>query len=127
MVIILADDDVTIAAQMRTRNLLIIRRNGKWTQTTYWKPDGILAASRQLPKRPFVMACRPLCGHDLKFPHPTCWTGCRIRRVWYGKLPATIEIERVFQIAVIKHRRFAHIKNILLLKSLTLIENLFCN
>jgi hypothetical protein len=129
MVIALADDDVTIAQQGRTRNVLYLRRDGKWTATTYWKPDGILAASRRLPKRPFVMACRALCGFDLKFPHPTCWTGCRIRRTWYGKLPETIEIDRIIQIAVIKNRRFAHIKDILLYRAgiLTAIENLLCN
>ena len=42
-------------------------------------------------------------------------------------MPATLELERVIQIAVIKHRRFAKIKDVLLYKSLTLIENLFCN
>ena len=123
----MASDDVTIAAQGKTRNLLYKRRDGKWTVETYWKTDRILALSRELPNRPFVMPCRALCGKDLKRPHLTCVTGCRIRRGWYGKLPETVELARVIQIAVLKHRRFARVKDAIMKWVLTGVENLLAN
>ena len=120
----MASDDITMAAQGQTRNLLYKRRDGKWTVETYWKPRRFRF---DLPRRPFTMPCRPVCGKDLKRPHLTCVTGCRIRRTWYGKMPATIELERVIQIAVIKHRRFAVVKDAIMKWALTLIENLLAN
>jgi hypothetical protein len=66
-----------------------------------------------LPTRPFVMPCRSLCGLDLKRPHLTCFTFCRIRRVYYGKMPAMNEVEGVYRCIVLKNRRFKPIKDAL--------------
>ena len=132
MLITLANDDVTIAMQARTRNVLTLRRNGKWTDTTYWKPEGIEAASRELPKRPFVMPCRNLCDQDLKRVHFTCamtalGMGCRIRRVYSGKLPAMNELDGVIILKILKNRRFKRVKNRLLKYAITLVENTLLN
>jgi hypothetical protein len=53
---------------------------------TVWKFDGIQKRAQQLPARPFVMACRALCGLDLRRPHLSCLL-CNIRRTYYGLQP----------------------------------------
>jgi len=114
----------------RTRNLILwCDDEGRLTLETVWKPEGIRERARDLPKRPFAMACRPLCGFDLKRPHLTCIAGCRIRRVYYGKLPNTIELDRIefYELRVLKRRRFNRLKDILMKQALSLIENLLCN
>jgi hypothetical protein len=109
--------------------MLSLDDDGRLQMETVWKPEGIRQRARDLPKRPFVMACRPLCGFDLKRPHLTCITGCRIRRVYYGKLSDTIELDRIefYELRVLKRRRFNRLKDILMKQALSLIENLLCN
>ena len=120
----MAPDDITIAAQGQTRNLLYKRRDGEWTVETYWKPRNFRF---DLPHRPLTMPCRPICGKDLKRPHVTCVTSCQIRRVWYGKLQANRPLERVLFIAVNKNRNHAALKDLVMKYVLSLVENLLCN
>jgi len=110
-------------ANFHSRNLLFWARNGKDVRVeTVWKPQGIIAAQRRLPRRRFVFPCRSLCGYDLTWPHPTCWAFCRIRRTYYGKLPNPLAIEVVqFRLGLFAYtlfprsgRRFATIRNILI-------------
>ena len=49
-----------------------------------------------MTERSFIMNCRPLCGLDLKRIHTTCWLHCRIRKVYYGKLPAVTGLRAVW-------------------------------
>jgi hypothetical protein len=76
-----------------------------------------------IPSRPFVMACRPLCGFEwLRYPHPTCWAFCRLRRVYYGKMPAHLAIHIVrlqlghlpYSLLIQTHRCLARIKDVLI-------------
>jgi hypothetical protein len=75
---------------------------------------------QQMPKRPFVMACRPLCGLDLKYPHTSCWTACRIRRAYYGLMAKVQELEAVWAIAPNLDRRNRRVRE-MLTKQLALI------
>lgn len=112
----------------RTHNLILWSDDdGKLSVETVWKPEGIRRRAQELPRRPFVMACRPLCGMDLKRPHLTCITSCRIRRVYYGKLPNINQLERIVELRVMKHRRLAPLKDAIMKEALTLVENLLCN
>jgi hypothetical protein len=114
----------------KTRNLLLWRDDqGRLQMETVWKPEGIRLRAREMPRRGFAMACRPLCGWDLKRPHLTCFTGCRIRRVYYHKLPDVNELDRVilFEFRVLKRRRFARLKDLLMKETISLIDNLLCN
>jgi hypothetical protein len=111
----------------RTHNLILYNDDGRLSVETVWKPEGIQQRARDLPSRRFVMACRPLCGMDLKRPHLTCITGCRIRRVYYDKLPKINQLERIVELRVMKRRRFAALKDAVMKQALTLIENLLCN
>lgn len=114
----------------KSRNLILwCDDEGRLTVETVWKPEGIQRRAREMPKRPFAMACRPLCGFDLKRPHFTCITGCRTRRVYYGKLPNVNELDKVvrFEFRVLKRRHFARLKNLLMQEAISLIDNLLCN
>lgn len=114
----------------KTRNLILWQDDeGRLAVETVWKPEGIRQRARDLPKRPFAMACRPLCGFDLKRPHLTCITGCRIRRVYYHKLPDINPLDRVvrFEFRVLKRRRFARLKDLLMKEAISLIDNFLCN
>lgn len=82
------------------------------------------------PRRRFAMACRPLCGQDLHWPHPTCWASCRFRRVYYGKMPARMAIHMLqlqmgrfqYLLRVLDRRRFARIKDVLIRLCLTVAK-----
>ena len=109
------------SAMGRTHNLLFWKEeDGTLTVETVWKPGGIQRAAKKLPPRPFTMACRPLCTKDLHRVHMQCVTGCRMRRTYYGKLPTTNKIDYVlrvtdtFVVTVIKRRRLARAKDLLL-------------
>jgi hypothetical protein len=60
---------------------------------------------QRFPDHRFTMACRPLCGMDLKRVHVTCWLHCGIRRAYYGLLPKVRELEAVWSIAPAMNRR----------------------
>ena len=75
---------------------------------------------QRMPKRPFVMACRPLCGYDLHYPHATCWLHCRIRRTYYGLMAKVQELEVVWAIAPNLDRRNRRVRE-MLTKQLALI------
>jgi hypothetical protein len=66
-----------------------------------------------MPSRPFVMACRPLCGFDLRYLHATCLLHCRIRRTHYGLMPRVQELESVWAIAPEPDRRNRRVREIL--------------
>jgi len=71
----------------RSRNVIVWGKNGEVTHIeTIFKPEGIAENSQLLPRRPFTMACRPVCGLDLRRVHATCLT-CNIRRAYYGMIP----------------------------------------
>jgi hypothetical protein len=113
-----------------TRNLLLWLDDGdRLLMETVWKPEGIQQRALQMPRHRFAMACRSLCGFDLKRPHLTCVTGCRIRRVYYHKLPNTVELARIelYELRILKHRRFARLKDTIMKHTLSLVENLLCN
>jgi hypothetical protein len=114
----------------KTRNLILWQDDeSKLTIETVWKPEGIRQRARTLPKRRFAMACRPLCGFDLKRPHLTCIISCRIRRVYYHKLPDVNPLDRVvlFEFRVLKRRRFAALKDFMMKEAISLIDNFLCN
>jgi hypothetical protein len=70
-----------------SRNVIVWGRNGEVTHIeTVFKPEGIAENAQLLPRRPFTMACRPICGLDLRRVHLTCLT-CNIRRAYYGMIP----------------------------------------
>jgi hypothetical protein len=71
----------------RSRNVIVWGKNGEVTHIeTVFKPEGIAENVRLLPRRPFTMPCRPVCGLDLRRVHLTCLT-CNIRRAYYGMIP----------------------------------------
>jgi hypothetical protein len=112
----------------KTRNLLLWRdEQGRLFVETVWKPQGIRERAREMPRRRFAMTCRPLCGFDLRRPHVTCVTACRIRRVYYHKLPDLNELDRIVELRVLKRRRFAPLKDAIMKEMLSLIDNLLCN
>ena len=134
----MADDDVTMALQRRTHNLIILRRDGKWTQETVWKPDQFYKIPGELPRRRFAFPCRYLCGQDLKRPHLTCLAtllgmGCRMRLSWRKKLPPVIELDGVITLQFMprKNRRFKGLKNRIMYFMMkyftTIVQNLLCN
>jgi len=127
-----------MALQRRTHNLIVLRRNGKWTMETVWKPDRLYKIPEELPRRRFAFPCRNLCGQDLKRPHLTCLAtllgmGCRMRLSWNKKLPPIIELEGIctLQFMPRKNRRFRHVKNRLMYYAIkyftTIVQNLLCN
>ena len=117
-----------IAVMGVTRNLMLWQRpDASMFMETVWKPQGIVNRLRIIKSRPFVMACRPLCGLDLHYAHLTCFTSCRIRKGYYGKLSNPLEIERVYLLSVRKGRRFARQKDILLKAFASIAENLLAN
>ena len=78
------------------------------------------------------MPCRNLCDRDLRRVHFTCAMtalrmGCRIRRVYYGKLPVMNELDGVIILKILKNRRFKRVKNRLLKLAITLVENTLLN
>ena len=79
-----------------------------------------------MPVRPFSMACRPLCGYDLRRSHTTCWLFCGIRRVYYGLLPKVRELEAVWSIAPDSHRRNRRVREALV-KRISLIMEVCAN
>ena len=102
---------------------------------TVWKISGIAEAQRALTPRRFVMPCRQLCDQNLKRVHFTCaltylGMGCRIRRTYYGKLPNPYPLENA--LIILKrlgypYRRFARLKDFLLKRIMTLVENILLN
>ena len=49
--------------------------------------------------------CRYLCGQNLRRPHFTCVSGgCKLRNVWYGRVPPVFEVED-FSMYFVKERR----------------------
>ena len=134
----MADDDLTMALQRPTHNLIILRRDGKWTQETVWKPDRFYKIPGDLPRRRFAFSCRYLCGQDLKRPHLTCLAtllgmGCRMRLSWKKKIPSIIDLEGLSTIQFMprKNRRFAKQKTRLMYYAVkyftTIVQNLLCN
>jgi hypothetical protein len=114
----------------RTRNLLLWRddQNRLWVETV-WKPQGIRLNEQEMPRRRFALPCHVLCGLDLRRPHLTCVASCRIRRVYYHKLPDLNELERVqvVQIRILKRRRFPRLKDFLMKEAFSLIHNFLAN
>ena len=112
----------------KTRNSLLWRDDqDRLFVETVWKPQGIRERAQEMPRRRFAMPCRPLCGLDLKRPHLTCVTSCRIRRVYYHKLPDVNQLDRIVELRVLKRRRFASVKDAVMKELLSLIDNLLCN
>ena len=82
-----ASHEIIASYNFRSRNVIFWGVNGEITHIeNIWKPEGIAENARQLPSRPFVMPCRPVCGLDLRRVHLTCLT-CNIRRSYYGLKP----------------------------------------
>ena len=120
-----------------SRDLTIYRdgRNRCFIETRF-KPEGL----PHFKPRPFVMACRALCGMELKRVHLPCVTYCRMRRVYYGKLPALNEVEEIYTIMIpkdgclapymlfiLKNRRLAAVKRALFRWAVGLARNQTCN
>lgn len=67
-------------------------------------------------------ACQQLCGLTLHRPHLTCLF-CRIRRVYYGKMPRENRVY-VYVVLISEERRFKLLKNAAIKVLATLIEAL---
>lgn len=120
-----------------TRDLIIYRtEDNRALVETRFKPENF----PRFKPRPFVMACRSLCGMELKRVHLPCVTFCRIRRVYHGKLPALNELEEIhtimmpkdghlapYMIFVLKCRRFAAAKRILFRWMVRFARSQTCN
>jgi len=76
----------------------------------------------RLKHRPFTLACRPVCGLDLRRIHWTCIFTCKARRVHAGKMPATTELQDIYTLFIMKNRPAW--KTILLKKLLPICESL---
>jgi len=72
------------------------------------------------PKFFMPMPCRPLCGLDLWRPHFTCIFFCRIRRSYYQKMPASHELEGLYQVFIAKNRH--PVKRVMFKYLATLLE-----
>lgn len=109
-------------------------------QVTYWghEPEGWEGKSRWnhiklveteftppyqlMPCRSFVMPCRSLCGYDLRRVHVTCWLLCRIRKIFYRKMPSTNELKAVWMIAPDMNRRSRPIRETIFKRITLLME-----
>jgi hypothetical protein len=96
-----------------------------WKGKTRWNHVKLIETEftppyARMPLRPFVMACRCLCGYDLKRIHTTCWLLCRIRKCYYGKMPLVNELKAVWSIAPDMNQRFKRVRKALF-KRLALI------
>ena len=127
-----------MALQRPTHNLVFLKRDGKWTMETVWKPDRFPRIPGDMPRRRFAFPCRYLCCQDLKRPHLTCLAtllgmGCRMRLSWLKKLPPIIELDGVITLQFMprKDRRFKRLKTramFWLMKYFTtIVQNLLCN
>jgi hypothetical protein len=65
----------------------------------------------RMPHARFAMACRSLCALPLRRVHVTCVLFCRIRRTFYGLLPAVAQLRAVCSFAYVKNRRNEIIRN----------------
>lgn len=88
-----------------------------------FRPEGFPS----LPRRPFVMPCRPLCGFDLKRVHWTCLFTCRYRRIHVKQIPPLNELQGIYRLYILKHRQFARIKDELLRKIVLPIAEALAN
>jgi len=98
-----------------------------WQGKTRWDHVKLIETEftppyRRMPRRPFVMACRPLCGYDLKRIHTTCWLHCRIRKCYYGKLPLVNELKAVWSIAPGMNRRFRRVREAIFKRLVLMME-----
>ena len=123
------DHKLVSVVNFPSRNLLFWVHGNDVIRETVWKSEAVPAISKRLPARPFVMACRSLCGYDLHCVHPTCLY-CHIRRTYFGKLPNPLSIQVVqfrlgrfaYTLFIRRGRRFATIRNILILGCLRIAK-----
>ncbi len=99
----------------------------EWRGKTRWEHVKLIETEftppyAHVPSRPFVMPCRSLCGLDLKRVHVTCWLHCRIRKVYYGKLPTVNELKAVWSIAPNVNRRFNRLRDAIFKRLSLLME-----
>jgi len=77
---------------------------------------------RDLPRRRFVMPCRPICGLDLKRVRFTCMFVCKAKRVHAGKMLAMNELSDIYTLMIMKRRRHEWLKTFMLKKLLPVCE-----
>ena len=118
--------ELVFVQNKQARNILYWGQDGRITHVeNVWKPDGIRTVARTMPRRLFVMPCRPLCGLDLKRVHATCLT-CNIRRSYYGMIP---DRRPVFEIRLLARNGDGSARDrirLTVLKKIVTIAEFFC-
>lgn len=69
------------------------------------------------------MVCQPLCQHELKRFHLSCFK-CIERRVWLGKMPKLFRLENPYTVFAWADRPRRNVKNILRKALCSIIETL---